>query len=183
MAAKQSYYEMLRSPLWQKKRLEILDRAGFECEDCGSKTDTLNVHHSYYERGVKPWEYPDESLHCLCETCHERAQAAMTNLHRQIGRLQLRQIDELIGYAKALELEEYPHAVHTAENREQLCGMVRLFATLSHHETDWYIDCVLSVTGEGGEADGCTLLDCVEEVKKDMSSRFLPMPITEDCSA
>lgn len=31
---------------------------------------TLHVHHKYYEPGKKPWEYPDEALITLCESCH-----------------------------------------------------------------------------------------------------------------
>lgn len=33
----------------------------------------LNVHHKYYIRGKKPWEYPDdEALVTLCEDCHKK---------------------------------------------------------------------------------------------------------------
>ena len=30
----------------------------------------LHVHHTYYQIGRMPWEYPDESLVTLCRTCH-----------------------------------------------------------------------------------------------------------------
>jgi len=32
----------------------------------------LNVHHNYYIRGKKPWEYPDDALVTLCEDCHKK---------------------------------------------------------------------------------------------------------------
>lgn len=44
-----TYYEMLKDPRWQKKRLEIMERDEFACRDCGDKESTLNVHHTYYE--------------------------------------------------------------------------------------------------------------------------------------
>lgn len=69
---KKSYYEKLKDPQWQKKRLEIMERAGFECENCGEKTKTLNVHHLVYCKNVEPWGYPDKFLKCFCEDCHER---------------------------------------------------------------------------------------------------------------
>lgn len=81
-----------------RKRLEILKRFDFHCEDCGSGEITLNVHHSYYERGLKPWEYPDESLHALCEGCHIQHQDGMTELHRAIGQLPLGEVETLRGY-------------------------------------------------------------------------------------
>lgn len=66
-----SYIDELRHPKWQKMRLQILERDGFSCTQCGDTEETLDVDHSYYERGLKPWEYPPESLHTLCRTCHE----------------------------------------------------------------------------------------------------------------
>lgn len=68
---KSEYQQLLRDPRWQKKRLVIMERDGFECRDCGDGTKTLNVHHVYYESGRAPWEYCDLSLITLCEDCHE----------------------------------------------------------------------------------------------------------------
>jgi hypothetical protein len=31
----------------------------------------LNVHHRYYVKGRRPWEYPNFSLVTLCRDCHE----------------------------------------------------------------------------------------------------------------
>ena len=94
-----TYFQLLQHPLWQKKRLEILQCASFLCEMCGDADRQLQIHHSYYERGLKPWEYPDESLHCLCEPCHKEAQRVMTELHRVIGTLALDEIECLLGLA------------------------------------------------------------------------------------
>jgi len=105
---KPSYYEQLKHPRWQKKRLQILERAGFKCEDCGSGERMLHVHHSYYEKGLPPWDYPDESLHCLCENCHKKAQDLQALLQRQIGKLDLSDVDVLVGYAMGLESRSYP---------------------------------------------------------------------------
>lgn len=106
MAGKPSYYELLRHPEWQKKRLKIMEAAGFECADCGDGDTTLNVHHKYYEKGAKPWEYPDDALICLCEPCHERWEAAMTRLRSLFaGFTSCGDIDYLSGVILALRLE------------------------------------------------------------------------------
>ena len=65
-----TYKEQLQHPLWQKKRLEIMQRDNFSCRQCGDNQNVLNVHHKKYISGNKPWEYPDEDLITLCETCH-----------------------------------------------------------------------------------------------------------------
>jgi hypothetical protein len=31
----------------------------------------LHVHHTYYQEGLEPWEYPKNSLQTLCWDCHE----------------------------------------------------------------------------------------------------------------
>lgn len=65
------YSQKLKDPRWQKRRLETLKKAGFACEHCGSKTETLHVHHGYYEKGKEPWEYLPATLRSLCKECHE----------------------------------------------------------------------------------------------------------------
>jgi hypothetical protein len=45
----ESYYDLLKHPEWQKKRLKVLEAAEFECATCGSKDKTLHVHHRYCE--------------------------------------------------------------------------------------------------------------------------------------
>lgn len=60
-----------KDPRWQKKRLEVMQDANWECENCGDKATTLNVHHKRYIKGRKVWEYERELLVCLCEPCHE----------------------------------------------------------------------------------------------------------------
>ena len=67
-----TYAEKLRDPRWQKKRLEIMELDGWKCRICGDVDSTLHTHHLYYKRGREPWDYPNESLICLCETCHEK---------------------------------------------------------------------------------------------------------------
>ena len=108
--AKPTYWELLRHPKWQRKRLAIMERADFKCENCDNDDETLNVHHSYYEKGLMPWDYPDESLHCLCETCHKAAQDLMTALHRQIGQVS-DSLEELYGFSLALQMASDPEVV------------------------------------------------------------------------
>jgi hypothetical protein len=66
------YWQQLRDPRWQEVRLKVFERADFQCEVCGSKPEgeSLEVHHHYYETGAMAWEYPMESLLCVCRECH-----------------------------------------------------------------------------------------------------------------
>ncbi len=100
----ETYWDLLKHPEWQRKRLEVMERAGFACEECGAGDKTLNVHHGYYEKGKKPWEYPTETLHCLCEPCHKSAQAAMDALKRKIGILASFHLQEVAGYISAMAI-------------------------------------------------------------------------------
>jgi len=70
--SKQDYYEKLKHPLWQKKRLKVLENYNFKCYKCEDKETTLHIHHLYYDNKYKnPWDYPDDALIALCEDCHE----------------------------------------------------------------------------------------------------------------
>ena len=65
-----TYKDQLRDPLWQKKRLTILERDNFRCSLCGDDRTNLQIHHKKYINGLMPWEYPDETLATLCNCCH-----------------------------------------------------------------------------------------------------------------
>lgn len=65
------YYALLRSPYWQRKRLEVLERFDFQCCECENNEDQLHVHHCWYEKGLKPWEYPDGCYLVFCDECHK----------------------------------------------------------------------------------------------------------------
>src|SRR5947209_524789 len=79
------YSERLKDPRWQRLRLEIMQRDDFACKHCGDKEHTLSVHHSYYRKGLQPWEYPAESLLTLCGECHEHHEMAKADLMEAIG--------------------------------------------------------------------------------------------------
>jgi hypothetical protein len=100
MAAK-TYWEKLKDPRWQKKRLEVLQRDEFRCRNCHSESKTLNVHHAFYERGREPWEYDGECLLTLCEECHTRYHRAQNELLRHIAIGPIDAIEEVLGFAKA----------------------------------------------------------------------------------
>ena len=70
-----TYSKQFKDPRWQKKRLKILERDNFTCQECGSKKNTLHIHHKYYLPNKKAWEYPDTALITLCEYCHEIEQS------------------------------------------------------------------------------------------------------------
>lgn len=65
-----NYSEQLKSPMWQKKRLEIMQRDNFTCSMCFSKTKQLTVHHVTYAKNKKAWEYNDKNFKTLCADCH-----------------------------------------------------------------------------------------------------------------
>lgn len=67
---KLSYSEQLKHPNWQRKRLEVMQGAGFSCENCGDTETMLNVHHRRYVKGRMVWEYELHELQCLCQPCH-----------------------------------------------------------------------------------------------------------------
>lgn len=68
---KLTYAEQLKHPNWQRKRLVVLEAAGWKCTSCSAADTTLHVHHKRYIKGRMAWEYDDAELVALCEGCHE----------------------------------------------------------------------------------------------------------------
>jgi hypothetical protein len=88
----QTYAEKLKDPRWQRRRLEVMERDQFTCQECGSATKTLTVHHRHYVYGCEPWEYEDDVLVTLCEGCHDEIEEALKALRRQLGWLTLTEL-------------------------------------------------------------------------------------------
>jgi hypothetical protein len=102
-----TYAEQLKHPNWQRRRLERLSQANFECEDCGSKEKTLHVHHKQYIKGRMAWEYEDEQLMALCEDCHEDHHTTSGQLKFVVSKLEKYELEELLGYAMGMYLLSY----------------------------------------------------------------------------
>jgi len=68
---KETYAEMLTNPLWQRKRLEIMQRDNFTCQICLDTEEQLQVHHKSYDKGKKAWEYGNDRLITICASCHD----------------------------------------------------------------------------------------------------------------
>ena len=113
-----TYKEMLLDPRWQKKRLEVLESAGWACEFCFETESTLHVHHARYIKGRKPWEYERSDLKALCADCHSEHHATKAQLDGLLAlanRVQLNEITALIG--------GYLSASHdTTDEQEEFCS-------------------------------------------------------------
>lgn len=99
------YWKKLQDPRWQRRRLEVLQRADFSCEQCGSKTDTLHAHHKIYRKGHDPWEYEDRELACLCDNCHEIWHCLKDVINELLVDLDEAGIRAVCGYGQAVGME------------------------------------------------------------------------------
>jgi hypothetical protein len=63
-----NYSDKLKSPKWQKKRLEVLQRDNFTCCKCGDTETELHVHHLKYTK--EPHNAHLDDLQTLCKYCH-----------------------------------------------------------------------------------------------------------------
>lgn len=122
-----TYTELLRDPRWQRVRLEVMQRDGFACRECGDKTGTLNVHHAFYVFGRAPWEYDRETLRTLCEPCHESITDAITFIRQFVGALSLKELKRVIAFLRCPR----PLPVELTTDRERLRERLK---TANHDE-------------------------------------------------
>lgn len=88
-----TYYQKLKDPRWQRRRLQIFERDEFKCRSCGCGIDEspesvqLHVHHLRYEKNTDPWDYPSGDLLTLCNDCHECAEEIVKMVRKFSGDL------------------------------------------------------------------------------------------------
>lgn len=126
----ETYAELLRRPEWHIRREQIFRLAGYKCEDCGrcregcerceyhdDFADRLECHHRYYQRGKKPWEYPDVALLCLCRQCHEERTLRFDVLSVAIGLMTQVEQESFLSLAKET-LANRPQYSHIFGDRD-----------------------------------------------------------------
>jgi hypothetical protein len=126
-----SYSEKLRDPRWQRLRLEVMQRDGFACRDCGASDKTLHVHHCHYV-GSAPWMTPPGLLLTLCADCHESrgelesdAKTALAWLMSRMGHAQ--DDEELMLFAQSLMSAADKADFHPALiSHEEMCDLADL---------------------------------------------------------
>lgn len=96
--ANRPYWELLKDPRWQRKRLEVLESEDFTCQACGSADKTLHVHHRIYRKGHMPWEYGPDELACLCEDCHAAEHEARDRLADLIASLGTESLNKISAF-------------------------------------------------------------------------------------
>lgn len=84
MGQSNDFLQQYKSPKWQKKRLEIMQRDKYTCQCCGEKEKMLNVHHKEYISGKKVWEYENDNFITLCENCHERRHTLIKRITKHL---------------------------------------------------------------------------------------------------
>lgn len=95
-----NYKQKLCDVRWQDKRKAILERADFQCEDCGHSKQ-LEIHHCIYIYGHEPWEYPLDLLRCLCRACHKNRPKAENQMRTLMASLTTDELNALYQYATA----------------------------------------------------------------------------------
>jgi hypothetical protein len=68
---------------------------------CKNDREELHVHHRYYEKNKKPWEYDSSDLFCLCKDCH-KTYGFLLEILESFLNPHPDYMHELIGYAVAL---------------------------------------------------------------------------------
>lgn len=103
------YKEQIKSPKWQKRRLEIMQKDNFTCQLCGDTESMLNVHHLTYHKDKKIWEYEDWELITLCENCHKEEHSSMDDVINEIESIKSRGVTmrEIISALNSIDISLY----------------------------------------------------------------------------
>lgn len=126
-----SYYEKLKDPRWQKKRLEILNRDDFTCHLCNETEKTLHVHHIAYLSRKNPWDYDDAYLITLCDSCHELEHKAKVEYEKQIVDMV---INNGLDFLTLFEILSYVNVIISFSGKEHLLKLLESGAKKSRGE-------------------------------------------------
>jgi len=122
------YSKKFKDPRWQKRRLEVLEKYGFECVNCGDDQNTLHVHHTHYIKGRNPWEYSDDELIVFCDKCHKAWHDAKRIIDEAVGGIHIAEdLIRIAGYAMAMN--DGPSEKWLSDDRTKKIGFSDFFRT------------------------------------------------------
>ena len=128
-----TYKEQINHPLWQKKRLEVLQAHNFACQECGATEETLNVHHTFYIKNTLIWEYDTKDLKCLCVKCHEEEHLVTDDIKSLLTEYTIKEKREVVGFLaaklalKLYQIEQKPNAWFYLDHVDNLKGVFLVF--------------------------------------------------------
>lgn len=129
---KMTYAEQLKHPNWQRKRLEMLELAEWECSECGCSDRTLHVHHKQYFKGRMAWEYESYELAVLCDECHKDEHEADDGLKTMLSLSHIPSIAALVA-GFCLDNDNIPREViYAARDCDPLAFAAGFIASLSY---------------------------------------------------
>ena len=152
-----NYAQQIKHPNWQKKRLEVLEDRGFQCENCGSTEDELHVHHPFYRKGAMIWQYELEELLCLCNKCHLEEHALDERIKKALSILGKATKHQVLGYIEAIHgvTPLYP------DTYEYCMGVADFlsYAEKTHQQRNKINDSVMHMVTEQKGKDGLDFLE------------------------
>jgi len=112
MADNSKFWGLYKHPKWQEKRLEILKRDEFTCQQCYDSESELHVHHRNYVKGRKPWEYENSDLVTYCKACHDDITDAIKSIKHHIGQLRYSDLLVTLGFVFGLDKQGEKDVFH-----------------------------------------------------------------------
>lgn len=101
------YKSQYMHPKWQKRRLEMLESAGYQCQSCEDTEKTLHVHHKRYIKGRDVWDYADDDLEVLCADCHKHEHWQKDELNKMVSSMDSDQVSNLICLVAGMQSYSY----------------------------------------------------------------------------
>jgi len=154
--AKMSYAEKLRDPRWQRKRLEALESANWECDHCEESQKTLSVHHKFYVNGREPWDYSIRQLEVLCDDCHREAGDFQRNALSLFAFLSRQEMEHLTGCAKYFIAAQGGNGMRLESPEE-----VDAVASLGSYSSNAHAPLFNRLISKGGDFDKDHLIECL----------------------
>lgn len=104
--AKTNYQKELDTPEWKSFTGNIKKQVGY-CECCKRSNVGLEVHHIFYERDRKPWEYDKSEVVVLCRACHGQLHIHLKNFRKFVFGKMNPQVFQILNGALAVAFDKY----------------------------------------------------------------------------
>lgn len=100
------YQQLLNTPEWKEFSARIKRTRNF-CFYCHRSDVALEVHHPFYDRDRKPWEYHDDEVITCCRACHREMEDQLKKFRTYVFRHMHPKAFRVLNGAMAVAVKEY----------------------------------------------------------------------------
>jgi hypothetical protein len=111
-----TFDQMFRDQRWDARKLNLLEAAGWACQECGLRVGEEGIHICFYPKGKMVWDYPSKAFKVLCAAHRQERAAFERQLRDALPAFTTNELGKLLDLLDELRAVPPEERLHTLDD-------------------------------------------------------------------